>query len=95
MKKLIFVIVLLAIAYSYSYINTPKTPEETITKLFSGDLKSAEEVEQLLYFASGEDLPIDNTNYYVFGYNSREDYKNKNIENFLNIDHSKNIKVRL
>lgn len=63
-------------------------------KLFSGDLKSAEEVEQLLYFASGEDLKLDNTNYYVFGYNSREDYKNKNIENFLNISHSENIKVK-
>ena len=92
MKKIIFVIVLLVIAYSY--VSTPKTPEETIAKLFSGDLKSAEEVEQFLHFASGEDLVFDKTNYYVFGYNSREDYKNKNIENFLNIDHSENIKVK-
>lgn len=110
MKKLIFVIVLL-FSIVYIYHNSHEAPEEVIAKLYSGELKSAEEIEQYVNFDFDSETTSDKTNqygftdtdnkpkfdyinYYAFGYNGREDYKNKEIESLLAIDHSEGIKVK-
>lgn len=91
MKKLILLIVLF-FSIVYIYNDAREKPEDVIMKLYSGELKSSEEIERFINF--NYELEPYNVNYHALGYKGRIDYKNKEIERFLNIDHSKDIKVR-
>lgn len=99
-QKLVFFICLLAlVAFSGCGLDRCDTPEEVITKLYSGELKSADEVRKISYVIGEEDKASLYTTYLgdevypALGFKNRADYEKEYIQNVLSIDHVENLKI--
>lgn len=78
------------------------TPEEVLTKLYSGKLKSADEVRKITYLVEDVDKDKDKVPiiifggdemYHALGFKDRANFENETIQRILNIDHSENLKI--
>ena len=100
MKRTLFVFICLLslVAFVGCGQEQYNTPEEVLTKLFSGKLKSSDEVRKLLYLEEDTDgekkfTILKDEIYDALGYKNRANYEKKFISKILNIDHVENLKI--
>lgn len=98
-KLVVFICLLALVAFSGCGLDRCDTPEEVITKLYSGKLKSADEVRKISYII-GEELQeslyttyLGDEVYTATGFKNRANYENEFIKKILNIDHTENLKI--
>ncbi|KHM51785.1 hypothetical protein NZ47_08405 [Anaerovibrio lipolyticus] len=98
-KLFVFICLISLVVFSGCGLDQCDTPEEVITKIFSGELKSADEVKKLFYIIGDEDKASPYTLmgeevYTATGFNNRANYENEFIKKVLNIDHVENLKIK-
>ncbi len=97
-KIFVFICLLSLVIFSGCGLNKCNTPEEVITKLYSGEFKSADEVRKILYLVEDNDNAsaisfLGDEVYQALGLKNRVNYENEYIQEVLKIDHVENLKI--